>query len=478
MRLISRVFFLVCLSVAMQLADASSDVKGQIFGFDSPNGVKEECIILDKMPGAEYSDEDIRAEQLFCGINLYDESIAVCPKTWSTSPGMEVFHLTGKKTSPAVFEQSICGNSLHKEIKASGLPITFKTTMNSRTTSGTFSTASLLYYHFSRYLHAAIHVPVAVYRSIDKDVHLQRVTRRGLELTAGSKARHMNHEAWLIMQKAEKSPESYHPTDELFTRDRKQIYGIFIQPAGERYNSTLNGTRKSGWGEGQNRDFQNTAPFMALRNDQPLLAAVDFGLATARKDKTLRHDMGRDISRQQMLYWMQELTEITLLDYIFSQQDRIGNIDYRNFWYWIEQGQLQSRHAENKLPPREIAGFNPVRLMRTQLNDNDAGGKRSYANFTKKTQMLEKIRHYNPDTYKRLLLLDRDFRNHGELYNYVATTFGLTARQLEQILNNTSQAAAILKNSCRQGRLRFDLDPEAYFLTGHTMEQTMDCDAS
>lgn len=116
--------------------------------------------------------------------------------------------------------------------------------------------------------------------------------------------------------------------------------------------------------------------------------------------------------------------------------------------------------------------------MRTQLNDNDAGGKRSYANFTKKTQMLEKIRHYNPDTYKRLLLLDRDFRNHGELYNYVATTFGLTARQLEQILNNTSQAAAILKNSCRQGRLRFDLDPEAYFLTGHTMEQTMDCDAS
>ena len=221
MRLISRVFFLFCLSVAMQLADASSDVKGQIFSFDSPNGTKEQCIILEKMPGAEYTDEDTRAEQSFCSINLYDESIAVCPKTWSTSPGMEVFHLTQKKTSPAVFEQNICGTSLHKEINASGQPITFKNTMNSRTTSGTFSTASLLYYHFSRYLHAATHVPVAVYRSIDKDVHEQRVTRRGLKLTAGSKARHMNHEAWLIMQKAEESPESYHPADELFTRDVK-----------------------------------------------------------------------------------------------------------------------------------------------------------------------------------------------------------------------------------------------------------------
>jgi hypothetical protein len=462
----------------MQLADASSDVKGQIFSFVSPNGIKEQCIILDKMPGAEYSDEDAHVEQSFCGINLYDESIAVCPKTWSTSPGMEVFHLTGKTTSPAVFEQTICGTSLHKEIKASGLPITFKTTMNSRTTSGTFSTASLLYYHFSRYLHAAIHVPVAVYRSIDKDLHLQRVTRRGLELTAGSKARHMNHEAWLILQKAERLPDAYQPIDELFTRDRTQIYGVFIQPAGERYNSTLNGTRKSGWGEGQNRDFQNTAPFLALRSEQPLLAAIDHGMATARKDKTLRHDMGSDILTQQMVYWMQELTEITLLDYIFSQQDRIGNIDYRYYWYWIEQGQMQSRHAESRLPPGDIVEFKPVRLMRTQLNDNDAGGKRSYANFTKKTHMLEKIRHYNPGTYKRLLSLESDFRNRGELFNYVGTTFGLTAKQMEQIVKNTSQATAILKNSCEQGNLRFDLDPEAYFLTGQAEEKRIDCDLS
>ncbi len=475
MRTNTRLFFLFCLTLVMQLVNASSDVKGQIFSFLSPNDIKEKCVILDRMPGAKYSDEDTRTEQSFCGINLYDESIAVCPKTWSTSPGMEVFHLTEKKTSPAVFEQSTCGTSLHKEIKASGQPITFKTTMNSRATSGTFSTSSLLYYHFSRYLHSAIHIPVAVYRSIDKDVHLQRVTNRGLELTANSKARHMNHQAWLIMQEAEKHPDTYQPVDELFTRDRNQIYGIFLQPAGTRYSSIINGTRKSGWGEGQNRDFQNTAPFLALRSEQPLQAAIDYGLVQARKDETLRHDMGGGISAQQVAYWMQELTEISLLDFIFNQQDRIGNVDYRNYWYWTVDGQVQRKHAASKLPPSEISRFNPVRLMRTQLNDNDAGGKLSYANFTKKTQMLEKLRHYNVDTYKRLLTLDRDFSNQGKLYDYVSTTFGLTNLQVEQIVRNTSQATAILRNSCKQGKLRFDLDPEAYFLTGNAMEQKVDC---
>jgi len=471
-------FVLICSLLVMQMAYASSDVKGEIFSYSSPYGIKEQCIVLNKMPGAEYSDEDTRTEQLFCGINLYDESIAVCPKTWSTSPGMEVFHLTEKKTSPAVFERSICGTSLYKEIKASGQPITFKTTMNSRTTSGTFSTSSLLYYHFSRYLHSAIHVPVAVYRSIDKDVHLQRVTHRGLELTANSKARHMNHEAWLILQKAEKLPHTYQPVNELFTRDRKQIYGVFLQPAGARYNSIINGTRKSGWGKGQNRDFQNTAPFLALRSEQPLLAAIDYGIVQARKDKKLNHDMGSQVSAQQIVYWMQELTEITLLDYIFSQQDRIGNIDFRHYWYWVANDEVKRRHAEGKQPPNEIAAFKPVRLMRTQLNDNDAGGKLSYANFTKKTQMLEKLRHYNVDTYKRLLALNKDFSNQGKLYDYVRTTFGLTTLQLEQIVKNTSQATAILRNSCRQGMLRFDLDPEAYNLTGKATEQKVDCNAS
>jgi hypothetical protein len=34
-----------------------------------------------------------------------------------------------------------------------------------------------------------------------------------------------------------------------------------------------------------------------------------------------------------MVFWMRDLADITLLDYLFGQQDRIGNIDYLTYWY-------------------------------------------------------------------------------------------------------------------------------------------------
>ena len=118
----------------------------------------------------------------------------------------------------------------------------------------------------------------------------------------------------------------------------------------------------------------------------------------------------------------------------------------------------------------------PTRLKRTQLNDNDAGGRLPYANFTKKTGMLEKIRHYSPDTYRRLMRLTKDFEAKGELYGYVRDTFGLSDAQFKQTVNNTRQAADILRGSCQAGKLRFDLDPAAYLTTGKAKAHKVDCD--
>ena len=180
-----------------------------------------------------------------------------------------------------------------------------------------------------------------------------------------------------------------------------------------------NGTRRSGWGDGQNRDFQETAPFRALRVDKPLLAAIDDGIHAADADPIPHKTLRAGVAAEQMVYWMQELTEITLLDYIFSQQDRIGNSDYLNYWYRHDEGGTKQRPASGTRVPADLAEHHPIRVRRTQLNDNDAGGRIPYANLTKNTRMLEKIRHYNADTYRRLLKLDADVAAHGELYRYV-----------------------------------------------------------
>lgn len=61
----------------------------------------------------------------------------------------------------------------------------------------------------------------------------------------------------------------------------------------------------------------------------------------------------KDVSAPQMVFWMTELTEITLLDFIFNQQDRIGNIDYLAYWYWLENGQVHRVKAHDKNIPAD-----------------------------------------------------------------------------------------------------------------------------
>ena len=453
-------------------------VSGTVISYASPGGIDEHCVILDRMPGGVYSAADKDREQAFCSIDFYTGSHALCPKVFSTSPGTLVYDISrgpfaGK---PDTFEDQQCATSSPVKRGALGEPVSYKMTMNDADTSATFATASLLYYHFSRFFDTDIHVPVSVYRSMDKDVHLARVTQRGAVVSAEHKGGAMNHAGWEIIQAAEKNPASYRPTQELFTPDRKQVHGILLHPHGDRYNAEINGTRQSGWGKGQNRDFQETAPFLALRSEQPLQAAIDAGIHAAAGNTTLRQAMQHGVSSEQMVFWMQEITELTLLDYIFSQQDRIGNIDYLSYWYWVDNDGIKQMPASSSAVPKEIATHHPVKLRRTQLNDNDAGGRLSYANFTKKTGMIETIRHYNPDTYRRLMQLTADFETRGELYNYVHNTFGLSDKQFEQVLNNTRLAAGILRDTCRAGKLRFDLDPATYLATGEASEHKVDCD--
>ena len=472
------VIFIVLLSATMSVSASPGIVEGSTTSYLSPRGVEEHCVILNKMPGGIYSDKDVVQEKVFCDINFYAGSHALCPKVFSTSPGTLVYDISRGEFAgkPSEFESRECSSSSPFKHGALGEPVSYKMTMNTRDTSGTFSTASLLYYHFSRYFNTQVHVPVSVYRTIDKQVHLERVTQRGIEVSAQRKGGAMNHSGWEVMSEAAKNPASYHPASELFTPDRAQFYGIFLFPQGDRYNAEVNGTRASGWGKGQNLDFQETAPFLALRSDQALQQAIEHSVHQAAQNTTLRKAMRHGVGNEQMVFWMQELTELTLLDYIFSQQDRIGNIDYLNYWYWQEDGEIRQMPACGSKVPQEIARHHPIKLKRTQLNDNDAGGRLAYANYTRKTGMLEKIRHYNPDTYRQLMRLAASFAAKGELYNYVQTTFGLSDKQLAQLRHNTGQAAEILRNSCRQNKLRFDLNPLEYFQTGKTDGAQVDCD--
>jgi hypothetical protein len=455
-------------------AAGSANVRGNAVAHTSPKGVEERCVMLARMPGAAYRDRDVAEEKSFCAIDLRGRTHAMCPKLFSTSPGTLIYDLTSGPYAgdPAGFERDICPQG-HVAVKdAADEPLSYKMSVNTRETSATFANASLIYYHFSRYFDSAVHVPPAVFRSVDKDAHLARVASRGESLSAGKPALRMNHAAWVTLARAERQPASYQPADEILTPDRKQVYGVILHPRGRRYGEEVNGSRKSGWGDGQSRDFQQTPPFVALATDRPLRQSIEEGLARGHMQSAV--PAGARV--EQMAFWMRELIDIMLLDYIFSQQDRIGNIDYLTYWYWVEGGQVRRMPAHGAHPPDEIVRHSPKLLKRTELADNDAGVRVSYANYTKRTGMLDRIRHYSQPTYRRLIALDKDFSARGPLHDYVRTTFGLTDAEFSQIASNTRSAAAILRESCRAGRLRFDLDPEAFLRDGTAAEARLDCD--
>lgn len=460
------------------LASAEPVMKGEAVSFSSPNGVVESCVALNPMPGVVNSEKDAKSAAKLCGFDIYREEVAVCPKTWSTSAGTMLYSTEGTGLSQAQYEaQAICGKKAGHSKKLAK----FKTTMNQSGTSGTFSQSSLLYYQFSRYFQAIVRVPVGVYRSFDRKEHLDRVSSKAKGMSG------MNVQAWKILVAAAKNPATYNPVRELTTPDQ-QFYGVLIDDGGgERYGSEINGIR-SKWGDAQNNDFQKTPAFSALRSEKPFDQAIAAGLAEGLANSTVRSDMGKlAASPVQMGLWMRELTEITLLDYIFSQQDRIGNIDFEWFWVYQDAGVVKAQKEKRKeykdlarksmrpiTPPDEIAGFSPELVQKTVIGDNDAGGRVQYANYTKRTKMLEKIRHYDAGVYRRLLALDADFAAGGEQLQHLKNTYYLADAQVSQIVKNTAEAAAILRASCEAGKLRFDLNFDR-IAKGEVQEEKIDC---
>jgi len=473
-----RTVFALIAILAATPALATDAVQGEVTTFTSPNGVSELCVRIAPIPGGEYSNGDIKDESAFCAIDLYAAEIALCPKTWSTSPGMMVYDIT---TGPyandrAAFERNACKEGKSAKDLAEDDLAKFKVTMNAQGTSGTYSASPLLYYHFSRYFDMAVKVPVTVWRSMDVAMHNSEVARPGLAISGHNRSARMNHAGWKHLVDAEANPATYSPTSDLFTEDRTQIYGILTSSPGHRYGSEINGTRESGWGKGQNFDFQETPAFLALREDAPLIEAIDTGLAAARRDGQINRDLGPDVPREQMAYWMREISEIVLLDFIFSQQDRVGNIDFTPYYYWIEEGDLEHTKAKHHEAGDGDVPAGAMLLRRTNLNDNDAGGRVAYANFAKTTQMLEKLRHFDGKIYERLVALDRDLQTQGPIFQWLSTSLGLKDSEVMQVVKNTALATGILQESCRVGNLRFDLKPKQFFLNGEVVADTVDCD--
>ncbi len=481
------------------------------YNYISPNNVTETCRVLAKIPGGDYSKSDLEREEELCSADFYNSTFVLCPKTWSTSPATMVRDLSASEFDPLSYIQSdYCGDSRKRKGPGVKNLAKFKTSMNQGSkslgggTSGTYSPASLAYYHFSRYFDMKVQVPVAVYRELDRQYHYENIVPNALKnVRRGS----MIANGWRWLELVGSDPNSYSPREEFVTEDGLKYYGVLLKGPGERYGVEIQGRRSRGWGRPQHEQMRDeVAPFIALGIEKPLLESVEEAVT---RSKSISREMAKalgDVSNFQMVYWMRELSEIILLDSLFGQQDRVGNIDYRWYWNYISiDGKVKDKREKRSefeelsrermaesgiILPEEswvadiMPGTTPELIQRTFLNDNDAAlrdysgfsgatiGK--YANFPKAARWIDSLRHLSSKTYTKVMELDQDLQSEGPLYYWTLSQLGVNSKSFQHFVNNVSEVAAKLRSQCSQ--IRFDLDDVDDFILEGVQETQVVCD--
>ncbi len=399
--------------------------------FKSPNGEAEVCIIPKHFPGAEdeYPKKAGEKEAKLCAIDFYGKSgpnqdvpTATCPKLFSTNPGLEIEQLPEGMSRDQYFN-----NECKKEQNRAGEKLAkFKQSI-----SCSYTPSILAYYHVGMALGGSVEVPAAVIRTMDIAEH-KKITAFARKFAKDTIA-----QTWASWSSAEANPASYSRHDRVFTDDSRQIYGALSQnPKGENKYSEIN------------------AGLNGFLGSQ--------GWANVRSDKTAAQIAGTTLeSAAQKIIQMKDIVNMLVMDYVFAQQDRFGNIAEQDQVYSLvtnDKGKLSVKKDKKKKDTQLQPGQVVVKEM--LLKDNDCG-MRQDENKVKQNKMLEQIRHMAPKNYKKLMQFAQDVTK-PEIAAYLKNELLLTSDDVKDLQNNTIAAAKIIKGLCDAGKLKLDLDLEAH----------------
>lgn len=453
--------------------------RGEHLNYKSINNIDEKCLILPAIPGGQYNKKDREQEKKLCDIDFYfDSTTALCPKTWSTSPSIMIYDIqeSPSNSTKIAFETNEC----QKGKKQTGKKIAkFKNTMAEEKTSSTYSKSSLAYYHLARFFATSIQVPVAIYREIDASEH-KKLSEKGLKLSPGGAIKY----GWLGNLNAHQKKSQYPLAQSFFADTTDLVQGVLVKDSGEMIGPEIDGIG-SEWGKKATLDFSNTPAFYALKQNKELTEAIDFTLknyheyleAEAKKQKGGLFTRGNSEAYKKVLFlqkilpqinhnvmkiWMNDVTEIVILDTLLGQEDRHLNIDFKWIKYGLKNNQFEQKTLDDKrsfLDYQKIQNENPGYIIAQKiiLNDNDAGLFPHFTNFFGETKLIEKIHHISKKNYFKILALSLDLKEKKDIYQYLKNDLSLSDKELLMMENNARYIAETLKAKCLDQTLHFDL---------------------
>ncbi|MFO0663063.1 MAG: hypothetical protein U0174_03880 [Polyangiaceae bacterium] len=398
----------------------------------------ELCVLPKRMKGANYKKDDDKDEAELCSYSFFGtkpretsapfKEVALCPKLSSTNPGTDVHALLDGKTRQQT-EDAIC--------KLADRPTTHLAKYKQSITCS-YTPSILGYYHLSRAFGGLGDVKPAVIRTMDLPEH-KAIVSEALTILKNQPNDSYPKVSWLSFQKAESDPATSKYKDSIFTTDLTQVYGgLQVNARGEDKYAGLN---VRGAAPNFHSKFVQTSAYQRLLNTADVSAIAGTTMAASA----------------QTIIQMQDISDMLLIDFLMSQQDRFGNIHSMQYYYYSKDGKIErvkKSKVDDGSTPMPAGGVLVTKML---LKDNDCGGP-TKSNIVKTAKLLDQLRHMSPATYKNLRWLAQNFGSNTEIPLFMVTEATFGQKDIDMLRANLAEASTILYNSCKAGKLKLDLD--------------------
>ena len=422
----------------------------------APEGLEEQCQLLVAFPFTPddvkidpqqfrwYREDDFEEIAELCSMNLYAPettkdvtAVGICPKTHWSTPGLEVHAIDEVGMKKADFEKTRCRRD--RRLRGAKKVAKFKTAVYWKEPQ-----TALMYFHFSRLLGAAPIVPPVTFRTVSRK-QLARWSSTAIS-TLGSKKElpRLNPlGGWVYLrQKLAKA-------DEL-------VPGSFSETArGEHYHKPFTYlNEKEHIRIGGIFAFRAKQYYKIVASSKPLVEMLAFD---PEKPKQLN-------SAIQSLATAQDFTHLLILDHVFNQRDRSGNINSKVRYHYLDK----DNNLRSKKKP-DVA--DTVALDRLLLKDNDDGLRWDRHGMLNASLIIDEIRHVDSLTYARMQWLAKlmsDEATGQQVEDYFVDSVHISRDSYQEVRERFLDLAARFEKAHTAGKLALDLDLEPAFAARKT----------
>lgn len=415
----------------------------------APGGVEETCQLLVEFPYKPpdvvddpkamrwYRKDDFEEIADLCKMSLYAPettdtvtAVGVCPKTHWSTPALEVHAIDRVGMKKTDFEKTRCRKDRRyrgaKKVAKFKVPVYDKEPESGR-----------MYFHYSRLLALDSYMVPVTYRTISRR-EMRRMTSTAISTLTSRTLPRMNPlEGWEVLN----------------WRHRKGgdvIAGSFSEnPRGEE------DFRAFSYISGENRiaviwQFRGRPYYKIVASKKPLAEQIEFDTDHVKKfDQQL-----------QTLAQAQDFAHMLILDHLFNQRDRGGNINARVRYHYLDDKQ----HLRwKKEPGKDDDKDAMVPLERLLLKDNDDGLRWDKFGLLNASLIIEEVRHLDQLAYSRIQwfakLMTDDATKDG-VKQYFLDAVHVSPKSYDDVRLRLIDLAGKLERKYKAGKLLLDLDIE------------------